>query len=66
MKGLFQCPPWASPWVITYTKQSPCKGKSFVYLKLLPFQGVLLAFYLYFRPVTIGSGHLWRFLLSSK
>ena len=37
MKGLFQCP----PWVITYTKQSPCKGKSFVYLKLLPLQGVL-------------------------
>ena len=29
MKGLFQCPPWASPWVITDAPLSPCKGKSF-------------------------------------
>ena len=29
MKGLFQCPPRASPWVITGTNMSPCKGKSF-------------------------------------
>ena len=29
MKGLFQCPPRASPWVITDTNLSPCKGKSF-------------------------------------
>ena len=29
MKGLFQCPPWASPWVIMNAKPSPCKGKSF-------------------------------------
>ena len=29
MKGLFQCPPRASPWVITNTNLSPCKGKSF-------------------------------------
>ena len=26
---LFQCPPRASPWVITYATLSPCKGKSF-------------------------------------
>ena len=43
MKGLFQCPPRASPWVITDTNLSSCKGKSFVYypgiLKLLPLQG---------------------------
>ena len=24
MKGLFQCPPWASPWVITDATLSPC------------------------------------------
>ena len=29
MKGLFQCPPRASPWVIMNAKPSPCKGKSF-------------------------------------
>ena len=29
MKGLFQCPPRASPWVITDANLSPCKGKSF-------------------------------------
>ena len=28
MKGLFQCPPRASPWVITDANLSPCKGKS--------------------------------------
>ena len=46
MKGLFQCPPRASPWVITDANLSPCKGKSFKNsrqnIKLLPFQGVLL------------------------
>ena len=45
MKGLFQCPPRASPWVNTDTNLSPCKGKSFKYLviiKLLPLQGALL------------------------
>ena len=26
---LFQCPPRASPWVITVANLSPCKGKSF-------------------------------------
>ena len=26
---LFQCPPRASPWVITDANLSPCKGKSF-------------------------------------
>ena len=26
---LFQCPPRATPWVITNTNLSPCKGKSF-------------------------------------
>ena len=43
MKGLFQCPPRASPWVITGASMSPCKGKSFMFclefLKLLPLQG---------------------------
>ena len=29
MKGLFQCPPRASPWVIKDASLSPCKGKSF-------------------------------------
>ena len=29
MKGLFQCPPRASPWVIMDANLSPCKGKSF-------------------------------------
>ena len=39
MKGLFQCPPRATPWVIMSASLSPCKGKSFVYEKLLPLQG---------------------------
>ena len=53
MKGLFQCPPRATPWVIMNANLSPCKGKSFTYrngfsifirciLKLLPLQGALL------------------------
>ena len=29
MKGLFQCPPRASPWVVMFANLSPCKGKSF-------------------------------------
>ena len=29
MKGLFQCPPWAAPWVVMDATLSPCKGKSF-------------------------------------
>ena len=29
MKGLFQCPPWATPWVIMFANLAPCKGKSF-------------------------------------
>ena len=29
MKGLFQCPPRAAPWVIMDAPLSPCKGKSF-------------------------------------
>ena len=31
MKGLFQCPPRAAPWVIMDANLSPCKGKSFKY-----------------------------------
>ena len=31
MKGLFQCPPRATPWVILCANLSPCKGKSFQY-----------------------------------
>ena len=29
MKGLFQCPPRAAPWVIMFANLTPCKGKSF-------------------------------------
>ena len=29
MKGLFQCPPRATPWVVMFANLSPCKGKSF-------------------------------------
>ena len=32
MKGLFQCPPRATPWVIMDVNKSPCKGKSFINL----------------------------------
>ena len=47
MKGLFQCPPRATPWVIMFANLSPCKGKSFKtpwgqFVKLLPLQGALL------------------------
>ena len=45
MKGLFQCPPRASPWVNTDANLSPCKGKSFKtrqLTKLLPLQSALL------------------------
>ena len=31
MKGLFQCPPRASPWVFMDANLSPCKGKSLQY-----------------------------------
>ena len=30
MKGLFQCPPWATPWVYIAISHAPCKGKSFI------------------------------------
>ena len=30
MKGLFQCPPRAAPWVIMFANLAPCKGKSFI------------------------------------
>ena len=33
MKGLFQCPPRATPWVMMNTSLSPCKGKSFLFLR---------------------------------
>ena len=46
MKGLFQCPPRAAPWVIKDASLSPCKGKSLKrirqFTKLLPLQGALL------------------------
>ena len=46
MKGLFQCPPRASPWVIMDATLSLCKGKSFkepgYFTRLLPLQGALL------------------------
>ena len=44
MKGLFQCPPRAAPWVVLDANLSPCKGKSFKNqgnIKLLPLQGAL-------------------------
>ena len=31
MKGLFQCPPRAAPWVFMDANLSPCKGKSLQY-----------------------------------
>ena len=43
MKGLFQCPPRATPWVYKVYSKTPCKGKSFSYTKLLPLQGDKLA-----------------------
>ena len=40
MKGLFQCPPRATPWVLLAYTKTPCKGKSFKNIrKLLPLQG---------------------------
>ena len=30
MKGLFQCPPRATPWVYGHSIKTPCKGKSFL------------------------------------
>ncbi len=30
MKGLFQCPPRATPWVYIAISKAPCKGKSFI------------------------------------
>ncbi len=44
MKGLFQCPPRATPWVVRCYKHTPCKGKSFkvLVMKLLPLQGALM------------------------
>ena len=41
MKGLFQCPPRAAPWVYVAISKAPCRGKSFInhlVLKLLPLQ----------------------------
>ena len=58
MKGLFQCPPRASPWARSFCPFRACGAK----------QGVLLlgtsgssgraasALYLSLRPVTVGSG----------
>ena len=46
MKGLFQCPPRASPWVFMDAKLSPCKGKSFQIpsniQSFCPYRGALL------------------------
>ena len=38
MKGLFQCPPRATPWVNTQTQQRPVRAKA-LNMKLLPLQG---------------------------
>ena len=35
MKGLFQCPPRATPWVLMKYKPTPCKGKSFKNIRIL-------------------------------
>ena len=54
MKGLFQCPPRASPWVITDANLSPCKGKSFKILgnvqSFCPFRATL-----FFANITQGA-----------
>ena len=34
MKGLFQCPPRATPWVLRRCPPAPCKGKSLEYMLL--------------------------------
>ena len=34
MKGLFQCPPRATPWVLRRCPLAPCKGKSLEYMLL--------------------------------
>ena len=47
MKGLFQCPPRVTPWVNIQTRMSPCKGKSFDYVKLLPLQGDVVKIIIY-------------------
>ena len=55
MKGLFQCPPRATPWVVRSYTHTPCKGKSFKIwiIKLLPLQGALL-FLVYTQGVALG------------
>ena len=39
MKGLFQCPPRASPWVLEQVQKVALKGQKLSISKLLPFQG---------------------------
>ena len=39
MKGLFQCPPRASPWVMFVKSKVALKGQKLSISKLLPFQG---------------------------
>ncbi len=39
MKGLFQCPPRASPWVMLAKSKVALKGQKLSISKLLPFQG---------------------------
>ena len=53
MKGLFQCPPWATPWGLLANTKTPCKGKSFKYEKLLPLQGVFV-YYVFTQGDALG------------
>ena len=39
MKGLFQCPPRAAPWVMLAKNKVALKGQKLSISKLLPFQG---------------------------
>ena len=50
MKGLFQCPPRAAPWVRTSNNKVALKGQKHSHQKLLPFQGDFL-----YIPYTQGD-----------
>ena len=46
MKGLFQCPPRAAPWVMLVKNEVALKGQKLSISKLLPFQGDFFVFVL--------------------
>ena len=55
MKGLFQCPPRAAPWVLEQIQKVALKGQKLSISKLLPFQGDF-AFCQYFPGCYPGLG----------